>query len=167
MKNKYANRGMGLEKEIEDACDQYRTLGIADIRKRPTPIKVASTKRGMVSGFFEKKSTVDFDGFYFDDGAFFAMEAKEVKVKRFPLKNISHSQLEYLEDVANSKNGQAWIYVRFNIEGKIEDYSMEFKKFHTFILLNPSKKSIPLQYFRNNIHKIEPSKDGVILNFLW
>ena len=37
-----SNMGMRFESEISKTCDFYRTKGIADIYKRPTPIKVVN-----------------------------------------------------------------------------------------------------------------------------
>ena len=56
----YANRGMVSENVIELTCKQYEDRNLAVIRKVPTPVKVLSNRNGRVSGFYEKKATVDF-----------------------------------------------------------------------------------------------------------
>ena len=54
-----SNMGMRFESEISKTCDFYRTKGIADIYKRPTPIKVVKRSKehpGRISeAYFEEK----------------------------------------------------------------------------------------------------------------
>lgn len=93
----YANRGLSFENLIEYTNTQYEHMGLAVVNKRPTPIRVTSNKHGRVSGFFEKPSTVDFDGTLLG-GRSIVFEAKQVKGEtRFDLKNIEKHQVEYLE----------------------------------------------------------------------
>ncbi len=70
---------------------------MALINKRPTPMKVLKSKGGRVlSGFYEAKSTVDYDGMY--KGRATAFEAKSTEnATRFDFKNIAQHQLHYLE----------------------------------------------------------------------
>ncbi|KNF08926.1 putative recombinase [Gottschalkia purinilytica] len=59
----YGNRGMLLENIIEIINNQYRSKGIADINKLPTPIKILRIDRvDGVYGHLERKNTVDFSG---------------------------------------------------------------------------------------------------------
>ncbi|WFT76921.1 Holliday junction resolvase RecU [Halobacillus naozhouensis] len=89
------NRGMGLENLINLTNDTYNRKGLAVINKRPTPVKVMKSKGTKVlSGFYESKSTVDYDGVY--QGRAICFEAKSTGEKRFPLKNIHQHQLDYL-----------------------------------------------------------------------
>ncbi|MED2797895.1 Holliday junction resolvase RecU [Bacillus thuringiensis] len=70
---------------------------MALINKRPTPVKVLKSKGGRVlNGFYEAKSTVDYEGVH--KGRAIAFEAKSTeKDTRFDLKNIAQHQLDYLE----------------------------------------------------------------------
>lgn len=59
------NSGMAFEMLINLANEMYQSGGVALINKRPTPVKVLKSKGGRVlSGFYEAKSTVDYDGVY-------------------------------------------------------------------------------------------------------
>lgn len=70
---------------------------MALINKLQTPVKVLKSKSGRVlNGFYEAKSTVDYDCVY--KGQAIAFEAKSTeKDTRFDLKNIAQHQLDYLE----------------------------------------------------------------------
>ena len=61
-----ANMGMDFEKDVSKSCDYYRLQGIADIYKRPTPIKIVKMnkqKPGQIcEAYFEEKSTTDYVG---------------------------------------------------------------------------------------------------------
>ncbi|MGE7891073.1 Holliday junction resolvase RecU [Bacillus cereus] len=91
------NRGMAFEILINLANEMYKRGGVALINKRPTPVKVLKSKGSRVlNGFYEAKSTVDYDGVY--KGRVIAFEAKSTeKDTRFDLKNIAQHQLDYLE----------------------------------------------------------------------
>lgn len=59
------NRGMVFEMLINLADEMYQREGVELINKRPTPVKVLKSKGGRVlNGFYEAKSTVDYDVVY-------------------------------------------------------------------------------------------------------
>ncbi|MED2040965.1 Holliday junction resolvase RecU [Bacillus wiedmannii] len=91
------NRGMAFEKLINLSNEMYQRGGVALINKRPTPVKVLKSAGGRVlNGFYEAKSTVDYDGVY--KGRAVAFEAKSTQsLTRFDLSNIAQHQLDYLE----------------------------------------------------------------------
>jgi recombination protein U len=91
------NRGMAFEKLINLSNEVYQRGGVALINKRPTPVKVLKSKGGRVlNGFYEAKSTVDYDGVY--KGRAIAFEAKTTEnTTRFDLSKIAQHQLDYLE----------------------------------------------------------------------
>ncbi|PGA33311.1 Holliday junction resolvase RecU [Bacillus toyonensis] len=91
------NRGMAFEKLINLSNEMYQREGVALINKRATPVKVIKSKGSQViSGFYEAKSTVDYDGVY--KGRAVAFEAKSTQsLTRFDLSNIAQHQLDYLE----------------------------------------------------------------------
>ncbi|KPU59567.1 Holliday junction resolvase RecU [Bacillus wiedmannii] len=91
------NRGMAFEKLINLSNEMYQREGVALINKRPTPVKVLKSAGGRVlNGFYEAKSTVDYDGVY--KGRAVALEAKSTQsLTRFDLSNIAQHQLDYLE----------------------------------------------------------------------
>ncbi len=91
------NRGMAFEKLINLSNEMYQREGVALINKRATPVKVLKSTGGRVlNGFYEAKSTVDYDGVY--KGRAVAFEAKSTQsLTRFDLSNIAQHQLDYLE----------------------------------------------------------------------
>ncbi|TKI94614.1 Holliday junction resolvase RecU [Bacillus wiedmannii] len=91
------NRGMAFEKLINLSNEMYQREGVALINKRPTPVKVLKSAGGRVlNGFYEAKSTVDYDGVY--KGRAVVFEAKSTQsLTRFDLSNIAQHQLDYLE----------------------------------------------------------------------
>ncbi|MGG5806925.1 Holliday junction resolvase RecU [Bacillus mycoides] len=91
------NRGMAFEKLINLSNEMYQRGRVALINKRPTPVKVLKMVYDRVKdGYYESKSTVDYDGVY--KGRAIAFEAKSTnEINRFDLKNIARHQLDYLE----------------------------------------------------------------------
>ncbi|MGF9958434.1 Holliday junction resolvase RecU [Bacillus mycoides] len=91
------NRGMAFEKLINLSNEMYQRGRVALINKRPNPVKVLKMVYGRVKdGYYESKSTVDYDGVY--KGRAIAFEAKSTnEINRFDLKNIARHQLDYLE----------------------------------------------------------------------
>ncbi|PJN53280.1 Holliday junction resolvase RecU [Bacillus mycoides] len=91
------NRGMAFEKLINLSNEMYQRGRVALINKRPTPVKVLKMVYGRVKdGYYESKSTVDYDGVY--KGRAIAFEAKSTnEINRSDLKNIARHQLDYLE----------------------------------------------------------------------
>ncbi|PEZ18710.1 Holliday junction resolvase RecU [Bacillus anthracis] len=91
------NRGMAFEKLINLSNEMYQREGVALINKRATPVKVLKSAGGRVlNGFYEAKSTVDYDGVY--KGRAVAFEAKSTQsLTRFDLSHIAQHQLDYLE----------------------------------------------------------------------
>lgn len=91
------NRGAAFENLINYTNESYEHRGVAVINKRSTPVKVTRSKGTKVlAGFFEAKSTVDYDGIYRGRAVFF--EAKSTQeLDRFDLKNVEDHQYEHLE----------------------------------------------------------------------
>ena len=114
----YANRGVAFEQVVEYSNAMYERAGVAVINKRPTPVRVTSFNKGRVWGYFEKPSTVDFDGFL-SDGRAIVFEAKESKeIDHFPLKNIQDHQAEYLIK-AHEKNVISFVLIHMSQQRKV------------------------------------------------
>lgn len=96
------HRGDLLELMLEHVNTSYKMKGIALVDKIPTPVKVVRLEGGrIVSGYFEKQSTVDYHGIF--QGYGICYDAKETNEKSFPLKNIHEHQIEYMKEY--SKHG--------------------------------------------------------------
>ncbi|KGE18475.1 Holliday junction resolvase RecU [Paenibacillus wynnii] len=93
----YGNRGSGFEAVINYINQIYENRKLAVINKRSTPVKVTRSKGTKVlAGFYEAKSTVDYDGIYRGRAIFF--EAKSTQeLDRFDLKRVEDHQYEHLE----------------------------------------------------------------------
>lgn len=149
----YGNRGMTLENDINLTNDYYREKGIALIYKKPTPIKVLKineTKTRIKDGFYEQKSTLDYNGVY--KGKYIEFDAKETNSKTsFPISNIHPHQIEHIKNVLYHK-GIVFLIVRFNYYNKT--YLLSGESLIEYIN-NSKKKSIPLDYFEKNCQVIE------------
>lgn len=152
----YGNRGMPFEETINLVNQLYNNYGIALINKRPTPVKVLKSKGSrIISGFFEKKSTVDYYGTY--QGRSIEFEAKSSKGKRFDLKNIPRHQIEYL--VKAEKHGAITFFliemrdvqtVYFVPLSMILTYEKNARK--------GGRKSIPLDDFEIYAYEVEAGR---------
>ncbi|MCI1735458.1 MAG: Holliday junction resolvase RecU [Bacilli bacterium] len=96
-----ANMGMEFEAEVSSSCDYFREKGIADIYKRPTPIKVVKMSKehpGMISeAYFQEKSTTDYVGIY--HGKYIDFECKETIHDEIPYAMIREQQFRHLDTI--------------------------------------------------------------------
>jgi len=149
----YANRGMGLENDINETNKYYVTYDIALIYKKPTPIRITKTNyqnMRVVDGFFESPSTLDYNGVY--KGYYIEFDAKETRSKTsFTINNIHNHQIEYIKKVIKH-NGIVFLIVRFTLLNKV--YVLKGEDLIKFIEDN-NRKSIPLDYFEQNCYKLE------------
>lgn len=115
-----SNMGMRFESEISKTCDFYRTKGIADIYKRPTPIKVVKRSKehpGRISeAYFEEKSTTDYVGIY--KGKYIDFECKETIHDSVPYHRIRPQQYEHLRFIT-SLGGIGFFLVSFKTYQKV------------------------------------------------
>ncbi len=100
IKDKYikSNMGMQFEDDVSKSCDFFREKELADIYKRPTPIKVvkmSKTKKGMIEeAYFQEKSTTDYVGIY--KGKYIDFECKETIHDSVPYHMIREQQFRHL-----------------------------------------------------------------------
>lgn len=112
-----ANRGMGLEANINDANLFYNEKAIALITKRPTPINIVKVDYShgarITDAYFEHQSTTDYNGIY--HGKYLDFEAKSTRSKTsFPLGNISVHQIAHLKQVLQQQ-GIAFFIICFSL----------------------------------------------------
>lgn len=153
----YANRGMTLEGELNQANDYYLINNIAIIHKKPTPITIhkvnyKSRKDAVIEDArFKIPSTTDYNGIY--KGKYIDFEAKETAKNFFPLANIHEHQIKHLMNVY--KHGAiAFIIVRFTKLNKT--FLLTANDLKVF-LENNSRKSIPFEYFKQHAYIIKDS----------
>lgn len=159
-----ANRGKQLENLIDMTNNQYRNSGFADIRKVPTPVRIKSNNKGVITGNVTKGEWVDYVGVY--AGRSIVFDAKETSLATsFPLKNISDHQYDLLQSW-HQKGAVAFLIVQFT------------KKFEEFYILQfydleewwekaqeGGRKSIPHQFFVDHCRPIK-SGGGYVLDYL-
>ncbi len=151
----YGNRGMNLEKELNDTNQYYLSKNIAFIYKKPTPIKITKTEYKqtgikILEAFFASPSTTDYNGLY--KGKYIDFEAKETTSKTsFPLANIHIHQIKHIRNI-NDNDGICFLIVRFTKLN--ETYLLTSFDFLNYIDNNKSK-SIPLSYFKEKGHIIK------------
>lgn len=148
----YANRGMGLENDINITNKYYIDNDIALIYKKPTPIRITKTDYNsmrITDGFFETQSTLDYNGIY--KGYYIEFDAKETKSKTsYSINNIHKHQIEHIKKVIRH-GGIAFLIVRFTLINK--DYILMGEDLMEYLKDN-DRKSIPLSYFEENCYKI-------------
>ena len=149
----YGNRGMTLEEDINITNEYYKEENIALIHKKPIPIKVLkinSSKTRILDGFYEKKSTLDYNGVY--QGKYIEFDAKETNNKTsFPLANVHDHQIEHINNVL-CHGGIIFLIVRFNLLNKT--YLLLGQDLMNFVS-SEKRKSIPIDYFEEKCKKIE------------
>lgn len=147
-KTQYSNRGMTLEEDINVTNKYYIDTNKAIIYKKPTPIQIVNVhypKRSaavITEGYFQAKSTTDFNGLY--RGEYMDFEAKETKNKtRFPLANIHEHQFNHMKQISEH-GGICFLIIRFTVHH--ETYLLQADKL--FDLLEKrenNQKSIPYE----------------------
>ena len=150
----YSNRGMTLEEDINISNDFYREVNRAIIYKKPTPITISKVEynsnkeRVIKEAYFKIPSTTDYNGIY--RGKYIDFEAKETKLKYFPLINIHAHQIEHLKRVHNH-GGIAFLIVRFtNLN---ETFYLDIKDL-IFYLDNFKKSYVSHSFFETNGYRI-------------
>ncbi|MFJ7662979.1 Holliday junction resolvase RecU [Lysinibacillus sp. NPDC097162] len=163
----HANRGAKLEMLVEMTNNQYRNAWLADIRKVPTHVKILKTEGNKVSGHLDTATWVDYSGIY--EGYSIIFDAKETKLKRFPLKNISPHQYQLLKSW--HKHGAiAFLLVAFWLEGKNEPeiYVLRFEQLAEFYESQGTErgtKSIAIDFFRENCERAK-SGNGFTVDYI-
>lgn len=151
-------RGMALEKDINDSNQFYRDTKKALIYKKPTPIQVVRVdypKRSsakIVEGYYKTPSTTDYNGIY--RGKYIDFEAKETKAKNsFTFKNIHEHQIEHLECVCDH-GGIAFVIIRFHFynETYLLDASLLIEAYRS-----EKQKSMKYEYIKEFGYLIQES----------
>jgi recombination protein U len=161
-KSTYANRGKVLESYIELANLRYKALGIALVTKQATPIVAKEVDRkGIIThGWYDEKSTVDFEGIAL--GKSVAFDAKETEVKTsFPLDNVKKHQVDYLSQ-HERLGGISFLIVHFSTIK--ETYIITIQQFNEWWndSLNGGRKSIPVAFFQTECKRCGPGRNITI-----
>lgn len=149
----YANRGMDLEKIINETNEYLLENDIALIYKKPTPIGVVkvsyeNNRQIIDKAYFAKESTLDYNGLY--KGKYIEFDAKHTESKTsLPLSNIHPHQIKHIRNVI--KHGGI-VFLIIQINGLI--YLLNGPDFIYFID-KTSRKSIPYSYIEEYGYLLE------------
>ncbi|MCR6106622.1 Holliday junction resolvase RecU [Salipaludibacillus agaradhaerens] len=155
--DRFSNRGMSLEEDINETNDYYRAHQIAVIHKKPTPlqiVKVNYPKRSaavVTEAYFKKPSTTDYNGVF--QGRYIDFEAKETRNKTsFPLKNFHEHQIQHMKEVMQH-NGIAFALLKFSLLDEV--YLLEAHELMSFYdKQDTNRKSIPKKEIEERGHLI-------------
>ena len=143
----YGNRGMSLEEDIEQTNQYYLDMNQAIIHKKPTPIQIVKVhypKRSaavITEGYFQAKSTTDFNGLYRSKHIDF--EAKETKNKTtFPLANIHEHQFKHMQSIV-AHGGICFFIIRFTVLDETYYVPAEIVLLYWNEMKDGGRKSIP------------------------
>ncbi|MDG5787551.1 Holliday junction resolvase RecU [Evansella sp. AB-P1] len=144
--DRFSNRGMTLEEDINETNEYYRSHNIAVIHKKPTPMQIVNVdypKRSaavVTEAYFKRPSTTDYNGVF--RGKYIDFEAKETKNKtRFPLQNFHEHQVHHMKEV-HEHDGIAFALLRFTFYDEV--YLLLAKDLLPYFLEKDKfKKSIP------------------------
>jgi recombination protein U len=157
-------RGSALEEYINLTNVKYREHQLGLIQKIPTPIKpveLDSVNGNIKKAFFEERSTVDYIGLV--QGYPICFDAKETKLKRFPLKNIHHHQIDFMKDF-EKQEGIAFFLIHFSSEDTIFFVPFTFIENKIAQSNEGGPKSIPYEEF-TNFYQVH-NKDGYIVHYI-
>ncbi|AGQ50667.1 Holliday junction-specific endonuclease [Mesomycoplasma hyopneumoniae 7422] len=149
----HKNRGMFLEKIINNTIEFYCANGIGIFHKKNLDIsfKAVSKDLAVNDAFIFKKSTVDYYGIY--KGIFVAFEAKSTNENVLNLKQIPEHQLSYLQKI-REHFGCAFFIIFFK----------QLEKFYIVSIdkINLSWKSIPVAFLQKEGFEIPLTYPGII-----
>lgn len=148
----HGNRGMNLEKMINQSNLFYIEENIALIYKKPTDIGINKVnykpKLVIKDAYFKSPSTLDYNGIY--KGKYIEFDAKETKNKTaFPLSNISNHQYVHLQKIIEH-GGICFLIIKMNEL----IYLLPGNKLIEFIN-QEKRKSIPYDYLKQNAYLIK------------
>lgn len=158
---------MKLEMMVEMTNNQYRNSDKADIRKVPTPIKILKVIGKVVTGHLDTATWVDYNGIW--KGRSIVFDAKETKLKNFPLKNLSAKQYQLLQSW-NKHGAISFLLISFWLPDKNEPeiYILSFEHLEQFYEQQDKggSKSIPLAFFREKCIRAV-SRNGLVIDYLY
>lgn len=156
-------RGQAFEYTLDYTNQVYKNKGIALINKRPTPVRVLKSRGAkVITGFYEAKSTVDYDGIY--QGKAITFEAKTTKNKSFPLSMVADHQIKYL-DQAERQGATSFLIVQMRVLDDVFLIPNNMLQKYVKNAQKGGKKSIPIDDLEVYAHLVE-SQNGIPLDYL-
>ncbi|SEP66483.1 Holliday junction resolvase RecU [Piscibacillus halophilus] len=154
----FGNRGMTLEKELNETNKFYLETNQAVIHKKPTPIQVVQVdypKRSAAvikEAYYQQPSTTDYNGIY--KGKYIDFEAKQTNNKTsLPFSNIHEHQVQHMRKV-EEHGGISFFIIRF--KALSETFFLPIRQFIKVWdqQFEGNRKSLPYQFIKENGHII-------------
>ncbi len=146
-----ANRGMDLEKILNESNEYYLVNDIAVIHKKPTPVQIvhvdypSRNKAVITEAYYKLASTTDYNGIYL--GKYIDFEAKENKnMTSFPLSNVHNHQVTHLEKI-HKHGGIGFLIIYWNHYNEYYLYPIDKFLVH-YKTKDTGRKSIPYAKFQ-------------------
>lgn len=165
---KKAHLGMTFEDMINHSNDYYLKNDLAVIHKKPIPIQITKVdypnrhQAKITEAFYKVPSTTDYNGVY--KGYHIDFEAKSCNGKSFPLQNIYAHQINHLSLIARH-GGIAFLLIMFNDTSEVFILDAVTLEQYYQLALNGGRKSITIEYFRNNGYQVKKGFTPII-NYL-
>lgn len=158
----HANRGKWLERIIDLANNKYRSAGVADINKIPTPVQITEDNGRTIKGRKEKATWVDYCGIY--NGTAIIFDAKQISGTNFPLANLEQHQYNLLKSWSE-KGAVAFLLVYFSKQDKYYYLPFDTLKWAWERAITGGRKSIAFAEFETMAAEVK-SKEGYTLHYL-
>lgn len=157
-------RGSTFEEMINMTIEQYRQNNLALIQKIPTPItpvEFEKNTRHITLAYFEQKSTVDYIGVV--QGNPVCFDAKESKIKTYPLSNIHEHQYEFMRDF-EKQGGISFILIYYTELNEI--FYVPFRLIEHFFARSQNNGRKSFTYDELPREYQVPLKNSFIVQFL-
>ena len=110
IKKSAANRGMKLERLVEKTNNFYKKMGMALVKKVPTPTKNIGMTANGPKLVYAKGEWVDFLGMW--KGIPITFDTKEIQLESFPFAKLHDHQFEFMQEWSRF-GGKAFLIINF------------------------------------------------------
>ena len=152
------NEGKKFEDDFKQSCEKVENFFI--MRLVDGTASWSSEKSDNVR--FQAKNICDFVLSY--QGKLVLLELKSILKSSLPFGNIKNSQTEGLTKAFNKNATHMFIGFLVNFRDHEETYFMSIEQFNQYVT-EVDRKSIPIDFFRNNCILVEQKKKKVRYNY--
>lgn len=148
------NEGKKFEEDFKQSCEKVNNLFV--YRFKDGTSSWSSNEDNKTR--FQATNICDMEIFY--QGKLVLLELKSVLKSSLPFGNIKNSQIEGLTKAFNKNASHMFIGFLVNFRDHEETYFMSIEQFNQYVT-EAERKSIPIDYFRNNCILVEQKKKKV------
>lgn len=153
MKQSHSNRGMYIEKLVDNSAFYYYEKNILLIEKKHIPFFFSKSTKDQISGSI-KKSTTDYYGVY--QGFYFDFEVKQTNNNFLVISQIKEHQMNYLK-IISTFGAISFLLIHFFNQDLI--FAIEIDD---LIELVQHSKKITIEYCQNNFYEARVIFPGII-----